>query len=79
MTIWDKRILKTRPQDHIIRLENVTAKYPVADAHRKLAGQTMKVFLNYEHMPVVGINYKESFEIGEIRIPSEYIAKRRRS
>ena len=50
--------MRNNTKDHIIHLKDEQAKYSIVDQYKKMARLKVKVFFNYEHMPLVGINYK---------------------
>ena len=79
MTVWDDIIMRSEPENHHIKLSNKRAEYFLTDKYRQLKGKKVKVFFNWEHMPIVGVNYRRKVQVGEIEIPDEYnMFKKRR-
>ena len=44
-----------------------------------IKGKKAKVFFNWEHMPIVGVNYRRKIEVGEIEIPDSYNMYKKRA
>jgi len=72
ITIWDERVLKKDMDKHYLKLENVTAEYSITDVYGRLAGSNIQVYLNYEHMPIIGLNYKERVFVGNFTLPKKF-------
>ena len=78
ITIWDDIIMRENPEKHNIKLKNKKTEYFISDKYKQLRGRKVRVFFNWEHMPIVGINYRRKIQVGEFTMPSDYTAKPRR-
>ena len=72
VTVWDKIVKREFKNEQLIDLQSETVEYPISDVYKKLKGRKVNVFFNWEHMPIVGINYKGRKHVGEFTMPSEY-------
>jgi hypothetical protein len=63
VTIWDQRVPRDQPSDHVIQLENEWPEYYLTDVHKVLKDTDVTCYLNWEQMPIAGINYGDRIEI----------------
>jgi len=75
VTIWDQIIKRSDTKNYYIDLKNKLVEYPLTDIYKKLRGNKVKVYLNWDHMPLAGVNYQMRKYLGEIEAPKEYIYK----
>ena len=73
LTIWDQRVPRERPQDHIISLHAEYPEYYLTDVNYQLRDTDVKCYLNWEQMPVAGANYGSRILISQFRTPKNYI------
>lgn len=78
VTIWDQRVQRFEEQEHIIDLVGEYPEYYLTDINKDLRDQDIKCYLNWEQMPIVGMNYGNRILIGEFRTPKNYISKSKR-
>ena len=78
VTIWDQRILRTDTEHHIIKLKNQWPEYYLTDVNKQMRGVGVKVYLNWEQMPTVGVDFGGRLEIGNFVVPKNYISGSRR-
>ena len=71
-TIWDLRIdrydIESQKQD----MKKMSASYPIKDPNPKLSSSTFDVYLNWDHMPIVGFIYTNRIKIGTFTAPANY-------
>ena len=72
ITFWDDRIMRDEPSTHHIQIKSGHSEYFISDIYKSMSGKTMKVYFNWEHMPIVGINYRDRVLVGEFVVPEEY-------
>ena len=73
LTLWDQRVPRDRPENHIISLRNEYPEYYLTDVNYQLRDTDVKCYLNWEQMPIAGINYGDRILIGEFRTPKNYM------
>ena len=78
VTIWDQRVPRDRPQDHLVDLRNEYPEYYLTDYNKQLRDTDVTCHLNWEQMPVAGANYGSRIEIAKFRTPKNYISGSRR-
>lgn len=79
VTIWDQRVM--RDGEHKARkitLKNEYPEYYLTDYNKQLRDVDVTCHLNWEQMPVVGINYGSRVEIATFRTPKNYITSSKR-
>ena len=79
VTIWDDIIMRDAPHKHHIRILKRKSEYSITDINKKLKGKTLKVFFNYDHMPVVGYIQRKKIEVGEFTLPNDHLGTYRRA
>ena len=72
VTFWDDIILRSEPEKHHITLTNDKAEYFITDQYKNLRGKSARIVFNWEHMPIVGFNYKNKQVVGEVTFPEKY-------
>jgi hypothetical protein len=79
VVIWDQRVPREGEHaKHYISLKNEHPEYYLTDYNRALRDTDVTCHLNWEQMPVVGMNYGSRVEIGKFRTPKNYISGSRR-
>ena len=77
--IWDQRVPREGEHaKHQIKLINEYPEYYLTDVNRSLRDTDVTCYLNWEQMPVAGVNYGSRMEIGKFRTPKNYISNSRR-
>ena len=59
--VWDSIIPIELKGKRFLKLRNERLKYPLRDVYNKLRGQTVKISLDAEIMPIVGYYYKVKY------------------
>ena len=72
VTFWDDIILRNETFRHNVNLTNAKSEYLISDIYRQFKGKPLDVYFNWEHMPIVGVNYKDRVHAGTIYVPDEY-------
>ncbi len=78
VTIWDQRMPRDQPDKHIIKLRNEWPEYYLTDINKAFRDTDVQCYLNWEQMPIVGVNYGDRMLIAEFRTPKNYISQSRR-
>ena len=78
VTIWDQRVLRDTPEEHVVSLRNEYPEYYLTDINKNLRDQDVTCHLNWEQMPIAGANYGSRIEIAKFRTPKNYISNSRR-
>ena len=73
VTIWDQRVPRDTPEHHVIRLTNEYPEYYLTDANYQLRDTDVQCYLNWEQMPIAGLNYGGRMLVKEFRTPKNYM------
>ena len=71
-TVWDLRILREETSLYSQNLKNITSSYTIKDPNGRLRNTIFDIYLNWDHMPVVGFIYRDRIKIGTMQIPQNY-------
>lgn len=68
VTIWDKIMLRSKPETHSINKAKEYLKYPLIDKKHGLLGKEVYLELHWEHMPVIGPILKFKKPLGNFNL-----------
>eukprot|EP00350_Pseudokeronopsis_sp_OXSARD2_P004321 CAMPEP_0170541860 /NCGR_PEP_ID=MMETSP0211-20121228/1471_1 /TAXON_ID=311385 /ORGANISM="Pseudokeronopsis sp., Strain OXSARD2" /LENGTH=100 /DNA_ID=CAMNT_0010844737 /DNA_START=182 /DNA_END=484 /DNA_ORIENTATION=- len=57
VTIWDQRVNRTDTKNYVIKLNKQWVEYYLTDINKQMRGTDVKVYFNYEQMPIVGFDF----------------------
>lgn len=74
VVLWDK-IIQAGDADKIIDEENIFVKYALVDQGQKLRGNSVRLQLQWDHMPITGLLFMDRQPIEEtttFTLPLDY-------
>jgi len=66
VTIWDRRIGRFETEEQWIDIKRALPEYYLTDINKELKNKEVEVYLNWEVMPTVGLQYRDKVLLGKI-------------